>query len=72
MITPFFAESGIRSWSDAAKSDRTRFGRFHRGLLNRGVYWPPSQFEAGFVSLAHDERALAKTRAAVTEAMRDL
>jgi glutamate-1-semialdehyde 2,1-aminomutase len=72
MVTPFFASAGVHSWSDAAKSDRARFGRFHRALLNHGVYWPPSQFEAGFVSLAHDEQALAKTRRAVTEAMRTL
>ena len=39
---------------DAAKTSNTEiFGRFHRGLTERGIYWPPSQFEAWFVSLAH-------------------
>lgn len=72
MLTPFFTQSPVRAWSDAAKCDRVRFGRFHRAMLDRGVYWPPSQFEAGFISLAHDEQALAKTRVAVTEALRAL
>jgi glutamate-1-semialdehyde 2,1-aminomutase len=70
MLTPFFTNAPVRAWGDAAKSDRTRFGKFHRALLDRGVYWPPSQFEAGFVSLAHDEAALSKTHSAVFEAMR--
>jgi glutamate-1-semialdehyde 2,1-aminomutase len=72
MLTPFFAASEVRSWDDAARTDRKRFAAFHRGLLDRGVYWPPSQFEAGFVSLAHDDAALARTRDAVTHALRAL
>ena len=70
MITPFFGSSPVKTWADADRCDRKRFGRFHRALLERGVYWPPSQFEAGFVSLAHDEAALAATRVAVTEALK--
>jgi len=69
MITPFFGSGPIRNWNDASRCDRPRFARFHRGLLDRGVYWPPSQFEAGFVSLAHDESTLAMTRTAVFEAL---
>jgi glutamate-1-semialdehyde 2,1-aminomutase len=72
MLTPFFIDSEVRSWDDAARSDRQRFATFHRGLLEHGVYWPPSQFEAGFVSLAHDDAALARTRTAVTQALRGL
>jgi glutamate-1-semialdehyde 2,1-aminomutase len=72
MLTPFFGAAPVRAWSDADKSDRKRFARFHRGLLDRGVYWPPSQFEAGFVSLAHDDAALDLTRHAVREVFRSL
>jgi glutamate-1-semialdehyde 2,1-aminomutase len=70
MITPFFGAGPVRDWGDADRCDRKRFGRFHRALLEHGVYWPPSQFEAGFVSLAHDEAALSATRAAVTAALK--
>jgi glutamate-1-semialdehyde 2,1-aminomutase len=70
MLTPFFIKGPVRSWTDAARCDTARFGTFHRSLIEQGVYWPPSQFEAGFVSLAHDEQALSETRTAVEAAMR--
>jgi glutamate-1-semialdehyde 2,1-aminomutase len=70
MLTPFLSSTPVHTWDDAARCDRARFGRLHRALLDRGVYWPPSQFEAGFVSLAHDDEALATTRSAVTEALK--
>jgi glutamate-1-semialdehyde 2,1-aminomutase len=72
MLTPFFTEGPVRSWSDAARCDTARFGKLHRALLQRGVYWPPSQFEAGFISLAHDEPALARTESALREAFESL
>ncbi len=72
MLTPFFGPGPIRSWDDATRCDRKRFGRFHRALLEAGVYWPPSQFEAGFVSLAHDEAAMEVTRKAIATAMQGL
>jgi glutamate-1-semialdehyde 2,1-aminomutase len=72
MLTPFFSDCEVRSWPDAARADRKRFARFHRVLLDNGVYWPPSQFEAGFVSLAHDDATLEKTRDAVSIALRAL
>jgi glutamate-1-semialdehyde 2,1-aminomutase len=70
MLTPFFTEGPVRAWSDADRCDRAAFGRFHAGLIAAGVYWPPSQFEAAFVSLAHDDAALEKTRVAVRRAFR--
>jgi glutamate-1-semialdehyde 2,1-aminomutase len=70
MLTPFFTDSEVRSWTDAARTDRKRFAHFHRALLDSGVYWPPSQFEAGFVSLAHDDVVIDKTREAVSRALR--
>jgi glutamate-1-semialdehyde 2,1-aminomutase len=70
MITLFFREGPVRSWSDAAGADTKRFASWHRGLLARGVYWPPSQFEAAFLSGAHTEDDVARTvdaaRAALT------
>lgn len=68
MVTPFFTDHPVVSFDDAKKADTERFGRFHQALIERGVHWPPSQFEAGFVSLAHDEDALTRTRSAVREA----
>ena len=53
MITLFFCEGPVTNWGDADKADRDAFGRFHAGLLSRGVYWPPAQFEAAFLSNAH-------------------
>jgi glutamate-1-semialdehyde 2,1-aminomutase len=72
MLTPFFSDRAVRSWQDAERTDRKRFARFHRSLLDNGVYWPPSQFEAGFVSLAHDDATLEKTRSALSIALRAL
>lgn len=65
MLTPYFQQSPVRNWADAARSDTQRFARFHAQLLAHGVYWPPSQYEAGFVSSAHDAAALERTRKAV-------
>ncbi len=68
MLTPFFLEGPVRRWEDAARSDTARFGAWHAAMLARGVLWPPAQFEAGFVSIAHDEAALAATEAALQHA----
>jgi len=68
MITPFFTKGPIRSFSDAVKSDTTRFGRWHGAMLERGHYWPPSQFEAAFISTAHTEADIDATVAAAVEA----
>jgi len=61
MLTLFFHRGPVRSWLDAAASDTKRFGAWHRGLVTRGVYWPPSQFEAAFISLAHNEQDIDQT-----------
>ncbi|XP_078433729.1 glutamate-1-semialdehyde 2,1-aminomutase, chloroplastic-like [Wolffia australiana] len=57
----FFAEGPVANFEDAKKSDTAKFGRFHRGMLEEGVYLAPSQFEAGFTSLAHTAQDLEKT-----------
>jgi glutamate-1-semialdehyde 2,1-aminomutase len=64
----FFCEGPVASFEDAKASDTVRFGRFHRGMLERGVYMAPSQFEAGFTSLAHTEADIDRT----IEAARDV
>lgn len=61
MITLFFQEGPVVDLSSAEKSDVKRFARFHRELLQRGMYWPPSQFEAAFVSACHGDSELAQT-----------
>merc|ERR1719231_1663547 len=51
----FFTEGPVKCFADAAKSDTDKFARWHRGMLERGVYLAPSQYEAGFMSLAHTD-----------------
>ncbi len=68
MLTPFLTRGPVRRWEEAAASDTARFGRLHRALRDRGVYWPPSQYEAGFVSLAHDDVVLDQVESAVVDA----
>ncbi len=61
MGTWFFTPGPVRNYDDAAKSDTAAFGRFHRAMLDRGVWLPPSQFEAAFVSAAHGEAEVTAT-----------
>ncbi|MBD2462033.1 glutamate-1-semialdehyde 2,1-aminomutase [Oscillatoria sp. FACHB-1407] len=68
----FFAEGPIHSYEDAKKSDLNKFARFHRGMLERGVYLAPSQFEAGFTSLAHTEADIDRTLEAARAVMSSL
>ncbi|KAK4803947.1 hypothetical protein SAY86_003764 [Trapa natans] len=60
----FFTEGPVHNFADAKKSDTAKFGRFFRGLLEEGVYLAPSQFEAGFTSLAHSLQDIQQTVAA--------
>ncbi|HEY5147045.1 MAG TPA: glutamate-1-semialdehyde 2,1-aminomutase [Polyangiaceae bacterium] len=69
MITLFFTPGPVRSWDEAKASDTKAFARWHAGLLARGVYWPPSQFEAAFISAAHTEADLDATIVAADEAL---
>ena len=68
MGTWFFTPGPITNYDDAAKSDTAAFGRFHRAMLDRGVWLPPSQFEAAFVSFAHSESDVEATIEAAREA----
>jgi glutamate-1-semialdehyde 2,1-aminomutase len=69
MWTVFFAEGEVFDYASAKKADVARFGRFYHELLDRGVYLPPSQFEAAFVSAAHGDREIEHTISAAREAM---
>lgn len=73
MFTLFFLSQGqserIRSWDDAKSCDTERFGRFHAAMLSKGIYLPPSQFEAAFVSRAHGDKELDLTLSAAREAI---
>jgi glutamate-1-semialdehyde 2,1-aminomutase len=68
LVTPFFSEVPVADFAGAAACDLDAYGRFARALLDRGVYPPASQFEAWFVSLAHDEAAIEHTVEAAAEA----
>ena len=66
MFTWFFQAGPVFDWDMAAKSDAKAFARFHRAMLDRGIYLPPSQFEAMFMSAAHSEEDIEKTIEAAT------
>ena len=70
MLTFFMSESPVTAYAGARASDLGRFAAVHRGLLERGVFWPPSQFEAGFLSLAHSDADLEHLLGAFSEALR--
>ena len=61
MFTWFFQNGPIRNYEDAVKSDTAKFAHFHRGMLDRGIYLPPSQFEAVFLSAAHTNTEIEQT-----------
>ncbi|RYH20098.1 glutamate-1-semialdehyde-2,1-aminomutase [archaeon] len=68
----FFAEGPVNNFKDASKSDAKKFARWHRMMLERGVYLAPSQYEAGFTSLAHTEADVDRTIAIAREVMSKL
>jgi glutamate-1-semialdehyde 2,1-aminomutase len=72
MWTSFFNAEPVTNWESAARSNRERFGKFFHAMLDEGVYLAPSQFEAGFISIAHTEDLLDKTIEAARRAFRVL
>jgi glutamate-1-semialdehyde 2,1-aminomutase len=68
-FTVFFAASAPVDYASARTADAERYARFFHALLDRGVYFPPSQFEACFVSAAHSDADIAATLAAIEEAL---
>jgi glutamate-1-semialdehyde 2,1-aminomutase len=69
MLTWFFTASDVRDFESASASDTAAFGRFHRAMLERGVWLPPSQFEAAFVSAVIGRREVEAILAAAREAL---
>jgi glutamate-1-semialdehyde 2,1-aminomutase len=63
MFTIFFTDQPVTDWESAKRSDTQRFADFHRSMLESGIYLPPSQFEAAFVSAAHSDQDVSATAA---------
>lgn len=72
VLTPFFTSSPVRDYRSALQANSTQYAAFFRGMLTRGVYAPPSQFEAWFLSAAHTEADIKKTIRAAREAMQEV
>jgi len=72
VLTPFFTDRPVRDYQSATAASTELYARFFRSVLARGVYPPPSQFEAWFLSTAHTVRDVDKTIAAAREAMREV
>ena len=72
MFTWFFTDQTVTDWDSAATCDTARFGRFHNAMLNAGIWLPPSQFEAAFLSVAHTPRDVENTIAAAKEALKQV
>jgi len=74
ILTPFFTDRPVRDYASATSANTGRYAAFFRGMLARGVYPPPSQFEAWFLSAAHTigdiEATVAAARGAMLEARR--
>jgi glutamate-1-semialdehyde 2,1-aminomutase len=72
MFCAYFTSEPVHSLSDAMKSDRERFKKFFHGMLDAGIYFAPSQFEAGFLSAAHTVADIEQTVATAAKIMRGL
>ncbi|MGC1638932.1 MAG: aminotransferase class III-fold pyridoxal phosphate-dependent enzyme, partial [Candidatus Acidiferrales bacterium] len=70
LLTIFFAQGPIRNYADAKKSDTARFAAFFQEMLARGIFLPPSQYEALFVSAAHTDAEIDQTIEAANESLR--
>ena len=70
MWTWFFTPGPVTDYAAAAKSDTAAFGRFHRAMLDQGVWLPPSQFEAAFLGTAHGDAEVRATIEAAREAFK--
>jgi len=71
VFTPFFTDRPVDDYASATSADTRRYARFFQGMLARGIYPPPSQFEAWFLSTAHTTADINRTIAAAREAFRD-
>jgi len=72
LLTPFFTDRPVRDFASATSADTERYATFFRGMIARGVYPPPSQFEAWFLSAAHSAKDVDRTIRAARDAMREV
>ena len=72
VLTPFFTSQPVRDYASATSANTKQYAQFFRGMLKRGVYPPPSQFEAWFLSAAHTPRDIDKTIRVARDAMRGI
>ena len=72
LVTPFFTTQQVRDYASATSANTELYARFFRGMLARGIYTPPSQFEAWFLSAAHTRKDVDTTIAAAREVMREI
>jgi len=72
ILTAFFTDEPVTDYDSARRADTGLFGRFFRQLLAEGIYWPPSQFEAAFVSAGHSNQDIEVTVEAASKALRCL
>jgi glutamate-1-semialdehyde 2,1-aminomutase len=72
LLTPFFTERPVRDYESALAADTGAYARFFRAMLTRGIYLPPSQFEAWFLSAAHTPRHIDQTIKAARDAMKEV
>ncbi|MEM6445842.1 MAG: aspartate aminotransferase family protein, partial [Cyanobacteria bacterium P01_D01_bin.123] len=68
----FFTAGPVHNYEDAKQADLKKFSRFHRAMLESGIYLAPSQFEAGFTSLAHTDADIDRTIAAAKAILAEL
>jgi glutamate-1-semialdehyde 2,1-aminomutase len=72
LVTPFFTNEPVRDYESAVRSNTAAYATFFNAMLARGIYPPPSQFEAWFLSAAHTDRDIAKTIAAARSSMKEV
>src|SRR5687767_861607 len=71
-LTPFFTSAPVKNYQSALRADAAKYGVFFKAMLARGIYPPPSQFEAWFLSGAHTAGDVRKTIKAAREAMKEV
>jgi len=68
----YFTEGPVKNFAEASKADGEKFGKWHRMMLERGVYLAPSMYEAGFMSMSHTDEDIEKTIATADEVLSQL
>jgi len=71
LLTPFFTDQPVRDYASATSARADQYGKFFRGMLARGIYPPPSQFEAWFLSAAHTTKDVDRTIKSAHAAMKE-